>query len=340
MIYASTCKAGSAEPKALAFPYQEYLDARGEDATIGDDGDGFNAISNNIRYPQLPDKPALSQFADSLLQFYNMSLAFNSIAYDCSTAERYMEEADSVMAQADALDSVNLSGITVPAVKDALLRLSKGLADYIRVGEVINEQSDDVDLFFESYYNYRNPLFEAHLNETVFNPADVVENYAELHSKAISDKTTFRNELLQMVLNEPDFGKKCVLAREFVFSNFVNPNRNDLDVVAVIDPLLQAGEYSPTLDELWLIWRTALQINIFGGPSNDSPMYNLFYNDMRNRVASTFIAYLNTHPEDKLAFNQFVNLTMEYNIIRNSEALLGNNSLIDEWRIFNEVRDK
>lgn len=43
------------------------------------------------------------------------------------------------------------------------------------------------------------------------------------------------------------------------------------------------------------MWRTALQKNILRGPSNDSAMFNLFYNDMRNRIALIYIGYLKTH---------------------------------------------
>lgn len=99
------------ELKVPAFPYQTYLDSMGEDEyfpTIGDDGGGFAAISNNIRYPEMPDTLALSHFADSLLQLYNIAIAFNIVAYDVSTAERYIDEADLGLKQADALDSINV----------------------------------------------------------------------------------------------------------------------------------------------------------------------------------------------------------------------------------------
>ena len=67
----------------LAFPYQAYLDNMGENEyfpTIGNDGQGFDAISHNIVYPEMPDTLSLSLYADSLLQFYNMILAFKEFA--------------------------------------------------------------------------------------------------------------------------------------------------------------------------------------------------------------------------------------------------------------------
>ena len=99
----------------LSFPYQTYLDNMGADEyfpTIGNDGKGFNAISDNIVYPELPDSLSESLYADSLLKFYNAVIAFNTMAYDVGTAERYMDEqADFGMEQANALDLINLSGL-------------------------------------------------------------------------------------------------------------------------------------------------------------------------------------------------------------------------------------
>lgn len=345
MLYACNGnKESFTDLKVPAFPYQTYLDFIGEDEsfpTIGNDGGGFDAISNNICYPEMPDTLSLSLFADSLLQFYNVAIAFNTIAYDVSTAERYMEEADFMLEQADALDSINVAGIHDPEIKDALVNLSRKAAMWIRSGKKPNEQkNDEVGVFYDVFNAFRNPLFEAHMSDDEFNPAEIVEDYAKIHSKAISDTTTFRSELLQQVLRESDFSKKCVFAREFAYANYKSPYRDDKELVAVIDPILRANKYSPLLGELWLMWRTALQKGIFSGPSNDSAMYNLFYNDMRNRIALVYISYLKTHPNDKLAFSKFAILAMEYNITRNSECFFGNNSLLDEMSLYDEIWNK
>lgn len=66
-------------------------------------------------------------------------------------------------------------------------------------------------------------------------------------------------------------------------------------------------------------------------------MYNLFYNEMRNRIALVYIAHLKTHPYDKLAFNKFASMAMEYNITRNSGGLFGNNSILDEMSLYDEI---
>lgn len=324
-------------------PYQEYLDSIGKDdsfPTIGDDGEGFNAISHHIRYPEIPDTMSISQFADSLLQFYNIAIALNTVAYDVSTAERYMENDDIRMRQADALDSINVSGIHYSEIREKLVILSRKAAQWIRSGKKPNEQiNDEVDVFYQKFNAFIYPLFKAHMSDDEFNPWEILNDYASIHSKAISDSTSFQKQLLQEILREYDFDKKCVLAREYAYMNHKSHHRDYKELVAILDPILRANEYSPLLGELWLMWRTALQKYILSGPSNDSAMYNLFYNDMRNRVALVYIKHLATHPNDKLAFNAFARLAMVNNITRNSECLFGNNSLLDEISLYRGIVD-
>lgn len=326
------------------FPYQAFLNSVSDDSyfpIIGDDGDGFNAICHKIRYPKIPLTLHLSHFADSLLQIYNICLAYNSIAYDTSTAERYIEESDSGLHQADALDAINLSGIHNHEIRNLLSKISKQAAYWIRDGKLPNEQrSDDINRFYEQYHTYSHQVQNAHVSDEEFDPNTVIKNYNDIHKKAISDTLKFRDELLMDLLLEPDFSKKCVLAREFAYSNYISPHRDDIELVAVLDYILKTNQYSPLLGEIWLMWRTALQKNIFGGPSNDSAMYNLFYNDMRNRIALVYIDHLNRNPNDNIAFKEFMRLGMEHNITRNSGCYFGNNSILDEMNLYEECWKK
>lgn len=324
-----------------SFPYQAYLDSMGGDQwapNIGDDGEGFEAISHNIRYPEMPDTLTLSHFADSLLQCYNIALAFNTMAYDVSTAERYMSEPNFGLAQADALDSINVSGIGEREIREALLAASKTAAACIRKGVKPNSKGNPaVDKFYEAYNKYSTTFIENHISDEEFKPETILEEYSEIHAKALADTASFRQELLRMTLEEPDFSKQCVLAREFAYCNYRHPQRSDKEMVAVIDKLLRENKYSPLLGELWRMWRVALQINILGSRSNDGAMYNLFYNDMRNRVALVYIAHLKTHPYDKIAFKEFLRLAQAYNITRNSPCLFGNNANLEDMELFYSV---
>ena len=326
----------------LVFPYQSYLEKMGEDEcfpTIGNDGKGFNAITDNIVYLELPDSLSESLYADSLLQFYNAVIAFNTMAYDIGTAERYMDEqTDFGIEQANALDSINLSGINISELKELLSVICHKAAKAIRCGKKPNEQSvQEIAQFYDAFAKLSDPLYNTHLDESEFIAEDVIADYGSIHSKALADTTSFRDELLERVMSETDFQKQCVLARELAYANYQSPNRDDKQVVTVLDKLLRTGKYSPLLGELWRMWRCMLQLNILSGPSNDSAMYNLFYNEMRNRIALVYITHMEANPDDNLAFKEFARLATTYNIVRNSPGIFGNNANLEDMELFYSV---
>lgn len=214
---------------------------------------------------------------------------------------------------------------------------SQEAGQWIKEGKLPNEQkSNEVAIFYDVYNKFSEPFISAHISDAEFDPSTILDSYKEIHQKAITDTLSYRYELLKQVRSEPDFQKICVLAREFAYANFKSKERDDKDLVSIIDPILKSNDYSPLLYDLWLMWRTALQKNILGSPSNDGAMYNLFYNNMRNHVAVVYITHLKSHPHDKVAFNQFARLAMEYNITRNSPCLIGNNSILDEMTLYDE----
>lgn len=344
MIMLPSCtpdKSGNSEFNVPLFPYQSYLDSIGEDeyfSTIGDDGQGFNAISHKIRYPKLPDTLKSNLFADSLLLYYNIALAFSTLAYDNGTAERYMSEPDIRLPFADALDSINLDGISDPEIKNRLMAVAKNAAKCIRDSvELSSEKTEAIKKFYDVFNCYSKALYMSRPPKNEFVPQSVLADYEDIHDKALTDTASFRRELLGMTLAECDFSKKCVLAREYAYSNYKSPKRNDKEVVAVMDTILRTNKYSLLLRELWRMWRVMLQMNIFGGPSNDSAMYNLFYNDMRNRVALVYIEHLAHSPNDDIAFTEFVRLAHDYNIVRNSEFLMGNNANLEDMELFYSI---
>lgn len=108
-----------------------------------------------------------------------------------------------------------------------------------------------------------------------------------------------------------------------------------MELVAVLDPILRAGKYSPLLEQLWIAWRANLQF-IFASPSNDSAIYNLFYNDMKNRVAVAYLTYINEHPTDKVALTAFINLAHEHNILRYGS--MGNTANEYYYDLYNKLK--
>lgn len=314
------------------FPYQKYLDSIDWFPVIGDDGGGFDAISDKIRYPKVPNNVKSSELVDSLLVIYNMALVYNTIAYDVSTAERRIEESTFINAGAHSLENVNLSGIKDLSMKDLLSKMGKTAAQHLRKHQVQTEYENPyVEPFYKCFNAYMNEILGDREPAPQYDPSSDLDYYADLHKQVLNDTSSlFRNNLTAMTLKESDFRKKCVLAYELAYSYY--RDNGDLDyaeLVTIIDELLKSGEFSPLLYKLWLIWRSTLQTRVFSGFSNDSAMYNLFYNDMRNAVAVTLLRRLSSHPDDPIAMSEFIELTFAYNIVRNCYKTF-NNAVADQ----------
>ena len=230
-----------------------------------------------------------------------------------------------------------MSGIDNEELSDAFLALSQAIAKDVRNGQRTDTICYDEIL---QLHGVMDKLFgdfvDLHRTRTNYNYSKYVADYDKMHAKAITDTTHYRDELLQMVFNEEDFEKQCIYAREFAYANYHNLNGEPVDVVAVIEPLLLTTKYSPLLFDLWLIWRTALQGGVLSGISNDSSMYNLFYNGMRRRVAYRYITRLNENPHDELAFNGLLRLIYRSSITRNSNCYVGNNCFLDQMDLYGE----
>ena len=326
----------SDETKMPKFPYQGYLDALEVDsfAEITDNDFGYNPIGPHVRYLELPDKLAGNALADSLLQFYNTALAYNAFVYDVGTAERYLYEDSTNVEFANAFESFNLSGVKNERFNKLLQSSARIIAEVLRKGESpMDSPNADFEIFMSEFDAYTTDLFMPRFTYEEFDPYYEIDNYYEFHDKAITDSLHFRGELLQMVLNEKDFTHQCIYACEYAYSNYASEEKNYEDVIAVFDMLLRANKYSPMLRDMWRIWRVTLQKDLLAGMSNDSPMYNLFYNDMRNRVALTLIEYMASNPDDFVAFMEFVKLGLAENINRHSGVLVGSNVLKEDMEL-------
>ena len=306
---------------------------------LGDDGNGFVPISDMLDPLKFEGKKN-SKFVDTLVWLYNATQLLDAMIYDCSTIDRYNGDFDP-KPFADAISGIDVSGIDHEVLSDAFLALSQAIAKDVR-----NGQRTDTIYYDEILQLHRvmDKLFgdfvDSHRTRVSYNCSEYVANYDKMHAKAIADTAHYRDELLQMVFDEEDFEKQCIYAREFAYANYHNLNGETVDVVAVIEPLLLTTEYSPLLFDLWLIWRTALQGGVLSGISNDSSMYNLFYNGMRRRVAYRYITRLNENPHDGLAFNGLLRLIYRSSITHNSNCYVGNNCFLDQMDLYGECRKR
>ena len=319
------------------FPYQNYLDSLNEgngSLTIQNDN-GFSFISDKIVYLNPKEIANRNTKIDSLADFYNAIICFNSIAYDLSTIERYASESDNFNVFAEAFEQIDFSALINADLRKSLENITKTIANSFRKGELIDNKDNSVEVFNKTLDKYYSKCFATINFIPEYNPEKVIKNYAAIHKSILKGKTDMSNHLLYKTLQESDFEKKCIYAREFAYANYKSSERDNLLLIAILDSILKNKEYSPLLPELWLIWRTTLQF-ILGGGSNDSGMYNLFYNNMRNTVASTYLNHLAKKSDDTLAQSKFIDLITS-NITRNSACIFGNNANLDDMQLYHEL---
>ena len=345
-----SCSADKSEEYIDNKSYEEcrswYLDYVSDTANykdhflvFGDDGNGFVPISNLYEPLRFNEKINV-EFIDTLVWLYNATQILDAMIYDCSTIDRYNGDFDP-KPYAEAISNIDMSGIGNEELSSALNALSRATAEDIRNSMRTDTICyEEVRVLHEVMDKLFNNFIDSRYAEASYDCNKLITDYEAIHDKAIADTAHYRDELLQALFNENNFEKKCIYAREFAYANWHNLNGEDVDVVAAIEPLLYTTEYSPILFDLWLIWRTALQTGVLSGYSNDSSMYNLYYNAMRLRVAYRYIERLNENPNDALAFDGLLRLIYKNSIIRNSECLIGNNSFLDHMELYRECMNK
>lgn len=110
-----------------------------------------------------------------------------------------------------------------------------------------------------------------------------------------------------------DFDEQCVLWINWVMNRDFSDDY--LFIFATGCVLMDSGNYSPILDEIWDAWRTLFQ-PYYHGVSVDSLIPNAFYNKYRKKCFITCLKHIDKHPDDVYAMMCAVNLATNENIER------------------------
>ena len=105
-----------------------------------------------------------------------------------------------------------------------------------------------------------------------------------------------------------------------------------------MESLMKERKYSLYLNELWQKWRVLYQNS--KGASKDSEIPNIIYNEFRNICACTVLAYIEKHPDDIKAINEFLVIACKENILREGEFSYGNQNAVEKYYLFHEIYDK
>lgn len=170
-----------------------------------------------------------------------------------------------------------------------------------------------------------------------------VPEWAELREKRGNDNMV--EVLKKKYKNATDFDARCIYAIELAHAYEADKNswgEEDYQnpAVPIMESLMKEGKYSLYLSELWQKWRVLYQNS--EGASKDSEIPNNIYNDFRNICACTILSYIEKHPNDIYAINEFLVMACLENILREGEFQYGNQNAIERYKLFHEiyVKDK
>ena len=290
----------------------------------------------------------ISAQAQRLVDAYNAAVVSNSIITDFDLQMRgYM--VDDVV---EAIKSIEITKVKdqevrgkLKAYKDEMLYLLSVDPDKVNQ-EVHNPWKAQDDL-----YTYLSKKFHVSTFGTLdedkywkeYNNCSSVPEWEQLRGKRGAPNMV--KELLQKYKSAKDFDACCIYAIELGHAyeadmdawkgdEYQNP------AIPIMETLMKEKKYSLYLNELWQKWRVLYQDS--KGASKDSEIPNWLYNDYRNMCCSTVLAYIEKHPQDIKAINEFLVMACKNNILREGEFDYGNQNAIEKYYLFPEkyAKDK
>ncbi len=319
--------------------YRDYLNNETEDQwfPVIDGDDGMSAITDKVEFLVLPQELASNKMINSMANYYNLFLGYWTILYDIDTYSRFVPDAEDAQqggkAYATALSHLNVASITDSQLRDELTALASKISAVIAQGKDLQYCAVDETTALNNHAKSLSADFQVGEEFNAYTPGDVLDGYDSIHSKALAD-SLYYGQLLKMVVAEKNFEKQTILAKELALCNHTHLLDKEEEVIAVTHHLLTAGTYSPMLYDLWRVWRSTLQVSYLSGMSRDSAIYNVLYNKMKTRVALTWLKYIASHPNDKVAIDYFTAFTEESCIVRANEFPYGNSAAMDLFYLY------
>lgn len=126
------------------------------------------------------------------------------------------------------------------------------------------------------------------------------------------------------------FDEQCSLLQNW--ANNELSMQDDEWIVAVAYKLLDSGKYNPTLNDIWIMWRSLFQ-QFCCGSSHSSSIPNDFYNGLRRKCYLTCLKRIEQHPGDVFAMNCAASIGGRTNLDRFGQYPFGNQATADEMEI-------
>ena len=305
----------------------------------------FRTLSNEDLWLKINPSSLYSSQSKRLVDAYNASVVMNSLITDLDLQMR-LGDIDSVI---EAIKGISLSKVLdtevlskLKAYKSEMLFLLSVDPDSVDT-EIHNPWKAKADLYVYLSKKYHVHTFGA-LNEdkywAEYNNCSSVSEWSQLRENR--GKEDLVKELKRKYDNAKDFDARCIYAIELAhayegnYDSWQDDEHNP--AIPIMEDLMKEKKYSLYLNELWQKWRVLYQES--KGASKDSEIPNWIYNDYRNVCCCTILSYIENHPNDIYAINEFLVLACKENILRYGEFEGGNQYLVEKYYLFPEIYDK
>lgn len=169
-------------------------------------------------------------------------------------------------------------------------------------GELVNVPYDTPDYATESDIEAIQKDFWA-----LYDKSQYVKDITEIQKIRVNEDygteslENLRSSLQKRYVEATDFDERCILACEMACCG----QKNGIDYLG---ELIEVGQYSKYLLEVWVDWRLFAQHEVFG-ISTYSEIPDNMYDNARLLVAKEYVKHIKEHPDDKLAKVLLLNLT-------------------------------
>lgn len=302
----------------------------------------FETISDKDMWLKVNPVELKSDLSKRLADAYNSAVIQNSILTDFDMQIRIDYGLDEVTA---AIKNIDITKVQDKEVRPKLEAYKKEMLYLLSVNPSEVDQNihnpwkakDDLFDFLSKKYNVEKfGTIKTDEYWEKYNNCPSVPEWEQLQEKR-GDKKLI-SELKQKYDNAKDFDARCIYAielahayeadRESWMDDLLNP------AVPIMQSLMREKKYSLYLNELWQKWRVLYQNS--KGASKDSAIPNRFYNNYRNICVCTIFSYIEQHPQDIMAINEFLVMACKDNIFREGQFSYGNQSAVDELYLFPE----
>ena len=285
-----------------------------------------------------------SNLCQRLADAYNSAVVMNSIMTDFDLQMRF-DMTDEVVEAAKIMDVTKVRELEVQdslnAYKEEMLYMLSADPDSVDMN-IHNPWKAYYDLFAYLSEKYYIETFGQIDKENIWEEYDhcqSVPEWEELREKRGNEDMV--EELKAKYQQAKDFDARCIYAIElchayeaYIYSPKADKEYFENPAIPLMQSLMEEGQYSLYLNELWQKWRVLYQST--KGASRDSEIPNWIYNDYRNKCCSTILSYIEEHPQDMQAINQYLLMACKENILRYGVFEYGNQYVVEKYYLFSK----